>query len=76
MVSSLIDAMFFLHFQFNATGHFIGPHIFFGNGCTLYWTMIRPLWHQDTPTKGINVIPTLGEMTHALGLMPIPPQNK
>jgi hypothetical protein len=34
------------------------------------------LWHKDTPTKCIDITPTLGTMRHVLGLGVLPPQPK
>jgi hypothetical protein len=34
------------------------------------------LWHKDTPTKHIDITPTLGVMTCALGLGSLTPQPK
>jgi hypothetical protein len=34
------------------------------------------LWHKDTPTKHIDITPTSGVMTHALGVGILAPQPK
>jgi hypothetical protein len=34
------------------------------------------LWHKETPTKHIDITPTLGAITHALGLGILTPQPK